>query len=304
MKAPKSEWDKKLKEFNELTYEERLEYWINERFYNVHHCRFNSDFAIERMPELKEKIIGGIGEFSIVPETDEQREQYLYFLIDYLPNLTSPQQNYNKTKGFKDRIIDLEARIMEADKPAYLLNKELESIEAIVASYYPSSFENNNLIRGYEDSATGIIKQDFYLQTDTSPEYFYFYGALLSKYEKYIRARLIDLDPNAQKKNSVKSLDSTPFYLLIRIMQECNLFPESSPQKMDVFLGHLINESPGWIAHGRKITPALMLGKINVSQKRQHLPNLLKIRPILNDFGNEALLKRYNEIIERIERIK
>ena len=85
--------------------------------------------------------------------------------------------------------------LLFVDKPTDLLNKELESIEAIVASCYPSSFENNNFIKGYEDSATGILKQDFYLQTDTSPDYFYFYGALLSKYEKYIRERIIDFDP-------------------------------------------------------------------------------------------------------------
>ncbi len=305
MKASKSEWEKKFKEFSELTYEERLEYWINERFYNVHHCRFKSDFAIERMPELKEKISGGIGEFSIVPETDEQREHYLYFLIDYLPNLTSPQQNYNKTKGLKDRIIDLEARIIDADKPTYLLNKELESIEAIVASCYPSSFENNNFIKGYEDSATGILKQDFYLQTDTSPDYFYFYGALLSKYEKYIRERIIDFDPSAPKRNSFTTLNLTAINLLIKIMQECNLFPENTSQtKMDIFISQLINENPKSIEQGRKNIPNLMLGKITVSQKRQYLPSLLKIKPILNDLGIEALLKKYDEIMERIERIK
>jgi len=304
MKASKSEWDKKFKEFNELTYDERLEYWIEKRFYIMHHCKFNSDLAIERNPNLKEKIIGKTGEFSIVPETNEQREQYLYFILSYLPELTFTQENYYKSKGLKELILDLDSRIMEADKPTYLLKNEIVEIEDKLANAYHLGGKSYDLKSGYEASATGRLRRDFNFNPEVTPDYFYFYGALLSKYEKYIRERIIDFEPSAPKRNSVTTLNLTGINLLIKIMQECNLFPENTSQtKMDIFLSQLLNENPKSIEQARKNIPNLMLGKITVSQKRQYLPNLLKIRPILNDFGNELLLKKYNEIIDRIDRI-
>lgn len=305
MKEPMSEWDKKLKEFNELTYEARLEYWIEKRFYIIHHCKFNSDLALDRSPNLKEKIIGKTGEFSIVPETNEQLEQYFYFIISYLPYITLTPEDYYKSKGLKELILDLDARIVEADKPSFLLNNELKEIEDNLANAYQIGFKGSDLRRGYEDSATGRLRQDFNFNPEVTPDYFYFYGALLSKYEKYVRERVIDFDPSAPKRNTVTTLNLTSINLLIKIMQECNLFPENTSQtKMDNFLSQLINENPKSIEQGRKSIPNLMLGKITVPQKRQYLPSLLKIRPILNDLGNMELLKKYEEIIRRIERIK
>lgn len=305
MKEPMSEWDKKLKEFYELSYEERLEYWIEKRFYIIHHCKFNSDLAIERNPNLKEKIVGKNGEFSIVPETNEQQEQYLYFIISYLPYITLTPEDYYKSKGLKELILELDSRIAEADKPSFLLNNELKEIEENLENAYQIGVKGSDLRSGYEDSATGKLRHYFNFNSEVTPDYFYFYGALLSKYEKYIRERVIDFDPSAPNRNSVTTLNFTSINLLVKIMQECNLFPENTSQtKMDNFLSQLINENPKSIEQGRKNIPSLMLGKITVPQKRQYLPSLLKIRPILNDLGNMELLKKYEEIIKRIENIK
>lgn len=302
MKRQESKWDEQLQVFMGLTYEEKLEYWLEHRFYKIHHCSFAANDVILMYPTKAKELKSKTGAFSIAPTNEEEMNQFLNYILNNLDHLNNETDGY-PIRGLGKIIEDFERKKLLADDVTELAKKELETIDAILEhTYQVKGAESIN--RGFMDSSTGELHGNITRALFSKLDCLYFYGAVLSKYKKYLLDEPLGSLKKSETKGPATGLNLTTRILLIRIMQDCGLFPDESHTGMSSFLSQLLGEKETSIETAKKNIPKLLTGKLTISQKHQFLPQIQKLGPILVGLNNKPVLNKYNEILGRIERIK
>ena len=302
MKRQVSKWDEHLQVFMGLTYEEKLDYWIEHRFFKMHHCFFNAKDAIRVYPTKAKELKNKTGEFSIVPANDLELDQFIDYILNNLELLANESLGY-EIRGLRQIIEDFERKSLLADDVTELVREELEFINSILEHTYQVK-GGAAVNRGFRDSSTGELQGNITREVLSELDCLYFFGAVLSKYKKYLQDGSLNSLKNIETKRSPVELNLTTRVLLIQIMQECGLFPAEHHIAMNAFLSQLLGEREASIETARKKIPKLLTGKLTKSQKEQFLPQIKKLMPILVDLNNQSLLNKYNEILGRIERVK
>lgn len=302
MKRQKSKWDEHLHVFTSLTYEEKLNYWIEHKFNKMHHCSFDAQVAIITFPDKKLELEQKSGIFSIIPSNEAEKHLFIGYIINNLDHFSSKGIEY-EIVGLKQIVETFESRKELADDIVSLINSELELLDLIIENSYQAK-DGRIVKNGFEDALTGKIVEKFNLENYFTLDILYFYGATLSRYRKYLRTVKSNIEEGQKAEKKYSALDLTMRAILIKIMQDCDLFPQQTGTILYEFLSQLLNESVSSIKGGIEKVPNLFKGNMTKSQVEQFHPKLQKLRIHLYNLGDVKLINKYEEILARTEKIK